>query len=110
MTSLKTSLTQGLNYPQRFVKGRMQKPTMTKDDLKPGEGAIVDVAGKKVAAYKKDSGELIKLSPVCTHMGCIVGWNASDKTWDCPCHGSRYEADGSVKNGPAKKNLSKADA
>lgn len=78
-----------------------------KQGLNPGEGAIIDINGKKVAAYQKNNEERILLSPICTHKGCVVNWNNSDKTWDCPCHGSRYEADGTVKNGPAEKNLEK---
>lgn len=107
MTSFNILVKQGLLYPKHFLEGRLQKPTTSKKELKLGEGAIIDVNGKKVAAYKKNDEELITLSPVCTHMGCIVDWNKSDKTWDCPCHGSRYEADGTVKRGPAKKNLKK---
>ena len=107
MTSINTLLKQGLLYPKHFLEGRLQKATTSKEELSPGEGAIIDVNGKKIAAYQKNKGELITLSPVCTHMGCIVGWNKSDKTWDCPCHGSRYEADGTVKRGPAKRNLKK---
>lgn len=103
--SVKTFIKQGLSYPKHFIAGRLQKSSMTKDNLKTGEGAIVEINGKKAAAYKNNNGELITLSPVCTHMGCIVGWNNNDKTWDCPCHGSRYEADGTVKEGPAEKNL-----
>lgn len=107
MTSFKTLIGQGVQYPKRFVEGRLQKSTMAQTDLKPGDGAIVDIDGKQVAVYQKSEKEQITLSPVCTHLGCIVGWNKSDKTWDCPCHGSRYEADGTVKRGPAKKNLNK---
>lgn len=109
MTSINTLLKQGLLYPKHFLAGRMQKPTTSKEALTPGEGAIIDVDGKKIAAYRKNKEELITLSPVCTHMGCIVGWNNADKTWDCPCHGSRYEADGTVKRGPATKNLQKIE-
>jgi len=57
--------------------------------------------------FKTPSGKIIKLSPVCTHLGCIVQWNDQAKTWDCPCHGSRYDKDGKVKNGPAVKPLEK---
>ena len=106
-TSLKKSLTQSLFYPKHFVEGRLQKPNKSQNDLQPGEGAIIEVRGEKVAAYKNKKAEMTTLSPVCTHLGCIVGWNNDDKTWDCPCHGSRYEADGTVKQGPAKKNLKK---
>ena len=106
---LNTLFKQSIAYPKRFIKGRLQKPTQSKDSLKPGEGAILKIDGKKIAAYKNKNGELATLSPVCTHMGCMVEWNNYDKTWDCPCHGSRYEADGTVKKGPAKKNLKKID-
>src|SRR5437868_1414211 len=103
--SLLTLLKQGFLYPKHFLEGRLQKPKNSKNTLTAGQGAIIEVDGKKVAAYKDQKGKLITLSPVCTHMGCIVGWNNTDKTWDCPCHGSRYEANGTVKKGPAKKNL-----
>jgi nucleotide-binding universal stress UspA family protein/nitrite reductase/ring-hydroxylating ferredoxin subunit len=75
------------------------------EDLDPGEGAIVELDGKKIAAYREDSGSLTLLSPKCKHMGCTVGWNHRAKTWDCPCHGSRYLADGTVKNGPTRHPL-----
>lgn len=100
-------LKQGLLYPKHFLAGRLKKTTATKESLQQGEGAIIAIKGEKVAAYKKSNEELITFSAVCTHMGCIVGWNPADKTWDCPCHGSRYEADGRVKRGPTKKDLIK---
>ncbi|MCI0635641.1 MAG: universal stress protein [Actinobacteria bacterium] len=75
------------------------------EDLEPGEGAIVEVDGAKVAAFRDDSGQLITLSPKCKHLGCTVGWNHRAKTWDCPCHGSRYEKDGAVRNGPTRHPL-----
>ncbi len=74
-------------------------------DLELGEGAIVEVDGKKVAAYRDEQGELVLLSPKCKHLGCTVGWNHRAKTWDCPCHGSRYESHGEVKNGPTRHPL-----
>ena len=77
----------------------------TLEDLEPGEGAIVEVEGTKVAAFRDDSGGLITLSPKCKHLGCTVGWNHRAKTWDCPCHGSRYESDGAVRNGPTRHPL-----
>lgn len=76
-------------------------------DLKPNEGKIVNMHGKKLAAYKDKKGNLHFLSAACTHMGCIVDWNKTEKTWDCPCHGSRFARDGKVINGPAIKNLPK---
>jgi len=77
--------------------------------VKIGEGMLVKVEGKKVAAYRDDTGKLALLSPVCTHLKCIVKWNAADKTWDCPCHGSRFKPTGEVFSGPAEEPLEKAD-
>jgi nitrite reductase/ring-hydroxylating ferredoxin subunit len=74
-------------------------------DLEPGEGAIVVENRKKLAAYRDRTGELVLLSPKCKHMGCTVGWNHRATTWDCPCHGSRYDATGKVIQGPARRDL-----
>ena len=77
----------------------------TIDQLKADEGAIVQENGEKVAVYKDASGKITRLSPICKHLACLVVWNQAEKTWDCPCHGSRYDASGHVMKGPAKKNL-----
>ncbi len=74
------------------------------DNLAENKGEIVEIDGKKLAVIKKD-GEVKKFSAICPHMGCEVGWNDSEKTWDCPCHGSRFKSDGSLLNGPAKRGL-----
>jgi Rieske Fe-S protein len=81
----------------------------TIDDLVPGHGGIVDVDGRKLAVFKAEDGAIIALSPRCQHMGCTVDWNDGDRTWDCPCHGSRYAFDGAVIQGPAQKDLDPAD-
>jgi Rieske Fe-S protein len=70
-----------------------------------GEGAIVKVEGERVAAYRDHQGMLHTLDPSCRHMGCIVSWNNAEKTWDCPCHGSRYNAMGEVIDSPAVYEL-----
>ena len=75
------------------------------DDLVAGHGGLVSVDGKQLAVYRDDEGTTYELSPRCTHMGCTVDWNDSAKTWDCPCHGSRFAADGSVVHGPASEPL-----
>jgi nucleotide-binding universal stress UspA family protein/nitrite reductase/ring-hydroxylating ferredoxin subunit len=77
----------------------------TLDDLAPGHGGVVDVNGKKIAVYIEPDGNVHYLSPRCAHMGCTVDWNDGDKTWDCPCHGSRYRFDGTVVRGPATRGL-----
>ncbi len=81
--------------------------TQVSTEIEKGEGGIVSVDGTKVAVYRNDDGELIAMSAKCTHMGCTVGWNSADKTWDCPCHGSRYQPTGEVLNGPAAKPLAR---
>jgi len=78
-------------------------------EIRRGEGGVVVQAGEKVAAYRGDGGELHGVSATCTHMGCTVGWNGADRTWDCPCHGSRFSVDGEVVNGPAKEPLARVD-
>jgi len=71
------------------------------DGLAPGEGGIVRLEGDKVAAFRDDDGTLHAVSPVCTHVGCLVAFNRAERTWDCPCHGSRFTVDGQVIEGPA---------
>jgi Rieske Fe-S protein len=60
-------------------------------------------------AYRDENGNVTKLSAICTHLGCVVNWNNAEKTWDCPCHGSRFAKDGRVMVGPAQKPLPKID-
>ncbi len=76
-------------------------------DLRPGRGGVVDAGdGKMIAAFLEEDGTIRALDPRCTHMGCTVRFNQSERTWDCPCHGSRYDLEGEVLQGPAKKPLS----
>ena len=75
--------------------------------LRNGEGKILHLEGRKVAAYRDDGGNVILCSPVCTHMKCIVAWNEAERTWDCPCHGSRFKPGGEVISGPAEEPLEK---
>jgi len=77
--------------------------------LHSGEARIIDYNGQKVAVSKDEHGKVRALSAVCTHLGCIVEWNKAEKSWDCPCHGSRFDATGKVIHGPAIKNLEKKD-
>jgi Rieske Fe-S protein len=79
------------------------------DEIKPGAGAIISRGLSKVAVYKDPKGEIHERSAVCRHLGCIVRWNTLENTWDCPCHGSRYDALGKVIQGPANSDLAEAD-
>jgi glycine/D-amino acid oxidase-like deaminating enzyme/nitrite reductase/ring-hydroxylating ferredoxin subunit len=97
---------ENVDYPFHLVKDRLagaEAPSVR--SVQRGDGMIVRSGGRKVAAYRDADGVVTKLSPVCTHMGCIVNWNAADKTWDCPCHGSRFSINGDVISGPAEDKL-----
>ncbi|HEU4942451.1 MAG TPA: FAD-dependent oxidoreductase [Gaiellaceae bacterium] len=74
------------------------------DEVGPGEGAIVGRL-RKTAVYRDDDGTVHELSPLCRHLWCLVDWNPAERSWDCPCHGSRYAADGRVIEGPATQDL-----
>jgi Rieske Fe-S protein len=88
-----------------LVGGYLARKPHSLDDLAPGDGAILKIDGHNVAGFRDEQGALHTVSAVCTHMGCIVGWNETDRSWDCPCHGSRFALDGSVIHGPAVKAL-----
>jgi glycine/D-amino acid oxidase-like deaminating enzyme/nitrite reductase/ring-hydroxylating ferredoxin subunit len=75
------------------------------EEIAPGEGGLVTVDGEKVGAFRREDGVIEAVKPVCTHLGCHVNFNKAEKTWDCPCHGSRFKTDGTVIEGPATKDL-----
>src|SRR5437016_4217010 len=75
------------------------------DEILNGEGAVMRSGLSKLAIYRDDDGTIHSMSAACVHLGCIVMWNAAEKTWDCPCHGSRYDRAGQVINGPANSDL-----
>ena len=94
-----------------FVRDRV-RPRPGREEieaLEPGEGAVVRLGARQIAAYRDDAGTLHTLSARCTHLGCIVGWNPSDRAWECPCHGSRFDADGTLVQGPATADLPRED-
>jgi glycine/D-amino acid oxidase-like deaminating enzyme/nitrite reductase/ring-hydroxylating ferredoxin subunit len=80
----------------------------TAEEIKPGMGAVIHRGSSKIAASLDDTGRLHKCSAVCPHLGCTVSWNSTERTWDCPCHGSRFTPDGKQLNGPALVPLDKA--
>ena len=78
-------------------------------ELAAGTGAVIRHGLTKVAVYRDSRGTLHKCSAICPHLGCIVNWNSTEKTWDCPCHGSRFDPYGEVLNGPANTGLGPAE-
>jgi 3-phenylpropionate/trans-cinnamate dioxygenase ferredoxin reductase subunit len=104
--SVKEFVAQGLNFTRHFVGDRLSKADATPvSQLAEGEARIMQVDGQKLAVHREKGGSLHALSPVCTHLGCLVEWNGAERTWDCPCHGSRFAVDGTVIQGPAKRPL-----
>jgi glycine/D-amino acid oxidase-like deaminating enzyme/nitrite reductase/ring-hydroxylating ferredoxin subunit len=101
-------LKENVDYPYYMLRDRFTGPeARTRRAVRRGEGKIVEVGGERRAMYRSEAGTLIELSPVCTHMGCEVRWNDAEKTWDCPCHGSRFKPTGGVLAGPAETPLEK---
>ena len=83
------------------------KQEIETDRIKPGQGIVVEKKNKKdsMAYYRDEKGVLHSFSAVCTHLGCVVKWNDSEKSFDCPCHGSRFSYSGQVINAPANDDL-----
>lgn len=92
---------------KHFVSGHLRVPPEALTSLRPGEGRLVTLHGKRVGAYKHPGGRLFLVKPVCTHMGCILSWNAEEASWDCPCHGSRFDYRGRPLNTPAHRPLTR---
>lgn len=88
-----------------LIGGYLSSKPHSFDDLQPGTAAILKIDGRNVAAFRDEAGEVHAFAAACTHMGCLVGWNETDRTWDCPCHGSRFGVDGAVIHGPAVRPL-----
>jgi glycine/D-amino acid oxidase-like deaminating enzyme len=104
--SIKSLIEENVDVAMRFVGDRIS--ALARDDvdtLEPGQGAIASLDGDKVAAFRDDDGVLHCVSARCTHLGCQVSLNTAERTWDCPCHGSRFDLDGHVIQGPAVKDL-----
>jgi glycine/D-amino acid oxidase-like deaminating enzyme/nitrite reductase/ring-hydroxylating ferredoxin subunit len=97
---------ENINVVTQYAKGYMSGSEVESEvAVAAGCGAVVRHGMSKAALYRDDAGTLHKLSAVCPHLGCVVAWNAVEKTWDCPCHGSRFSATGKVITGPANSDL-----
>jgi glycine/D-amino acid oxidase-like deaminating enzyme/nitrite reductase/ring-hydroxylating ferredoxin subunit len=96
---------ENLNVAAQFIDFVTPGEVDAVEAITPGEGAIIRRGLEKVAVYVDEAGAAHERSAICRHLGCIVAWNSDEKTWDCPCHGSRYDAYGKVFNGPANTDL-----
>ncbi|NTU82141.1 MAG: FAD-dependent oxidoreductase [Chloroflexales bacterium] len=107
--SLGEVVSEGLNVLSQYTELLKGGEVASEAEIPAGSGAVVGWGPTKVAAYRDDQGVLHRRSALCTHLGCVVTWNDSAKTWDCPCHGSRFDSYGKVINGPAPADLSRAE-
>jgi Rieske Fe-S protein len=98
-------LRENLNVAAQYTSYVTPGEVSSVDEIAPNTGAVVRDGLMKVAVFRDEAGELHRRSAICTHLGCIVGWNAAASTWDCPCHGSRFDRFGKVVNGPAGVDL-----
>ena len=101
---------ENVDYPYYMIRDRFAgADAQSLRAVKRGQGKIIERKGAKVAAFRDAAGAVTLRSAICTHMGCTVGWNTAEQTWDCPCHGSRFKPTGDVISGPAEAPLSEAD-
>ena len=101
---------ENVDYPYYLIRDRFAgAEAKSLRAVRRGEGKVIERNGAKVAAYRDTAGTVTLRSAICTHMGCTVGWNTAERTWDCPCHGSRFKPTGDVISGPAEAPLPEAD-
>jgi len=104
VASTKNFVVENLNVAKELIGGKIL-PAPSDADIKPGEGKVIEINGKKAGAYRDEQGTLHVVDTTCTHMGCELSWNSAEKTWDCPCHGSRFTYEGDIVEGPTVSPL-----
>lgn len=105
LRSLPEYASENINVAGQYADYMTAGDIKSESELRPGEGAIMRDGVSKIAMHRDENGNVHKLSAVCPHLGCIVAWNSTEQTWDCPCHGSRFSAEGRVYQGPANNDL-----
>jgi glycine/D-amino acid oxidase-like deaminating enzyme/nitrite reductase/ring-hydroxylating ferredoxin subunit len=105
ISTLGEFLSENADYPARLVADRFRVPEERVTSLIACRGKVIELDNGPVAAYRDEEGTVHLHTAICPHLGCIVAWNRAEKTWDCPCHGSRFRATGEVIAGPAEQNL-----
>ena len=101
-----TWVAENVDYPTHMIVDRLWGADAGSiEEVPPGEGRIVATSQGRLAVFREPGGGVHAMSPVCPHMGCHVDWNAAERSWDCPCHGSRFDARGALLNGPAVTDL-----
>jgi glycine/D-amino acid oxidase-like deaminating enzyme/nitrite reductase/ring-hydroxylating ferredoxin subunit len=108
LKSVGTYARENANVAGRYGDWLQPGDVASASEVKVGEGAVIVQGLNRLALHRDASGKLWVRSAVCPHLGCVVQWNSGEKTWDCPCHGSRFDAKGKVLNGPANEDLAPA--
>ena len=108
LKSLPEYASENINVAGQYADYVTAGDIKSESELKPGEGAIMREGVSKVAVHCDQNGNVHKMTAVCPHLSCIVAWNSTEQTWDCPCHGSRFSVEGRVYHGPANTDLSPA--
>lgn len=106
---IKTFMKENVDVAKNLISGKLESVYRSPDSVANNEGALVRINGKRAGAYRDSEGTLHLVDTTCTHMGCETNWNDGDRTWDCPCHGSRFSYTGEVVEGPAKEPLGKIE-
>ena len=88
-----------------LILDKIKRSDLQLDNIAPNSGGIIEVNGQKVGIYKSQDNKFFAVNPICTHLGCLLSWNNIDKTWDCPCHGSRFDYTGKSLYDPSFKDL-----
>jgi Rieske Fe-S protein len=101
---------ENLNVARQYADWLSGGEVKSADEIPRDSGAIMRRGLSKIAAYRDTDGSLHERHAACPHLGCVVQWNGSEKTWDCPCHGSRFDRFGMVINGPANRALSRVQS
>lgn len=104
--SMKAFVSENVDFPIHLVGDRLRASHVRAvEEVPRGEGRLLHRGGEQLAVYRDEEGHLLVRSAVCPHLGCIVQWNGAERSWDCPCHGSRFGCDGHVMHGPATAPL-----
>lgn len=107
LSSIKSFITQNADVAKDLLSGKLESLPTT-SDLQNGEAKVISYEGDRIGVYKAENGQVHMIDTTCTHLGCELTWNDAEKTWDCPCHGSRFSYEGDIVEGPAINQLNHA--
>ncbi|MDD4797703.1 MAG: FAD-dependent oxidoreductase, partial [Eubacteriales bacterium] len=108
LSSLPALAKDGAQAVKGLARESLHIPQQTLEAIGPGQGGVVGVGGEKVGVYRDDAGDVFLVDTRCPHLGCQLEWNPDEKSWDCPCHGSRFSYTGQLLDGPAQRDVALA--